>query len=241
MVSISLVTPAYNEGESIRVFLEDAVEIIKKNKLEAEIIVVNDGSTDDTKDICERLSKRHQIIKLINHEINKGYSCAVSTGIKHATKDFIILIDSDGQFDVKDIPAFLKKHNETRADVIVGHRVNRKGTFLRKLMSRGMTKTSNLLFGLKLKDTQCAFQFIKTGVLKSVDIESPSFQAPTEIKIKLAALGYDFEQIPITHHERRKGKTSVKAFKIIPSTILFLLYLKLKTLVIKLRRARDYK
>jgi len=241
LVSISLVIPAYNEGESINVFLEHAVEIIKKNKLEAEIIVVNDGSTDDTKDICERLSKKHQIIRLINHEVNKGYSRAVSTGIKHAEKDFIILIDSDGQFDVKDIPAFLKKHNETGADVIVGYRVKRKGTFLRKLMSRGMTKISSLLFGLKLKDTQCAFQFIKTDILKSIDIESPSFQAPTEIKIKLAALGYDFEQMPITHHERKKGKTSVKALKIIPSTILFLLYLRIKTLDIKLRQARDYK
>lgn len=225
-VSISLVTPVYNEEKNIGVLLEEAVEIFQKNNIEAEVIVVNDGSTDNTKRICEELSKRYKIIKLINHEVNKGYAQGVSTGITHAKNDFIILVDSDGQFDVNDVTSFLKKHDETGAEVIFGYRKNRKGTFLRKLISFNMTKISNILFGMNFKDTQSAFQFIKSDILKNISIESPSFQVPTEIKIKISSLGHDFEQIPITHRERKGGKASFKALRIIPPTIWFLLCLK---------------
>jgi len=237
LVSISLVTPVYNEEKNIDILLEEAVEIFKRDKIEAEIVVVNDGSTDNTKRICEELSKKHKIIRLINHEVNKGYSQAVSTGIKHAKNDFIILMDSDGQFDVNDVTAFLKKHDQTGADVIFGYRKNRKGTFLRKLISFGMTKITNILFGMKFKDTQSAFQFIKADILKSIDIESPSFQVPTEIKIKLSSLVQGFDQIPITHRERKGGRASFKALRIIPPTISFLLRLKWKMTFSKGMRA----
>lgn len=228
LVSISLVTPVYNEEENICAFLEKIVKIFTRDKIDAEIIVVNDGSTDNTKRICEELSEKQKIINLINHEVNKGYSRAVSTGIKHAKKDFIILMDSDGQFDVNDVAAFLEKHDETGADAIFGYRENRKGTFLRRLISFNMTKISNILFGMKFKDTQSAFQFIKADILKNIDIESPSFQVPTEIKIKLSSLGKGYEQIPINHLERKGGTANLKAFKIILPTISFLLRLKWK-------------
>jgi len=235
LVSISLVTPVYNEEENISVLLEKAVEIFKGKKIEAEIIVVNDGSTDNTRRICEELSEKQKTIRLINHEANRGYSQAISTGIKHAKKNFIILMDSDGQFDVNDITAFLKKHDATGVDVIFGYRENRKGSFLRKLISSNMTKVSNILFGMKFKDTQSAFQFVKADILKSIEIESPSFQVPTEIKIKLSSLGERFEQIPVNHCERKGGKANLKAFKIIPPTISFLLWLKWKMTFSKVR------
>lgn len=228
-----MVTPVYNEEENISVLLEEAVEMFNGNKIEAEVIVVNDGSTDNTRRICEELSEKHKIIRLINHEVNKGYSQAISTGIKHAKKDFITLMDSDGQFDVNDVTAFLKKHDQTGADVIFGYRKNRKGSYLRKLMSFSMTKISNILFGMKFKDTQCAFQFIKADILKSINLESPTFQVPTEIKIKLSSLGKGFELIPITHRERKGGKASFKALRIIPPTISFLLCLKWKMAYLK--------
>tara|TARA_Y100000031_G_scaffold100188_1_gene109882 strand:- start:416 stop:1033 length:618 start_codon:yes stop_codon:yes gene_type:complete len=204
--------------------------MIKKNNLDAEIVVVNDGSIDNTRNICEELTKKSRFIKLVNHEINMGYSQALSTGIKQASNEYIIPIDSDEQFDVNDVTIFLEEHYQTGSNVIFGYRVKRKGVFLRKLISFGMTKITNILFGSKFKDTQCVFQFIKADILKSIDIVSPSFQVPTEIKIKLASLGHNYTQIPVTHLDRKQGEAKLKALKIIPPTITFLIRLKLKTL-----------
>jgi len=225
--------PVYNEEKNIGHLLEEAAEIFEKNNIDAEIIVVNDGSTDDTRRICEELSKMYRLIKLINHEVNRGYSQAVSTGVKQARNDYVILMDSDGQFDVKDISAFLKKYEQTGTDVIFGCRKDRKGSFPRRLMSIFMTWLSNILFGMKFKDTQCAFQFIKTDLLKGLDIESPSFQVPTEIKIKLSSIIGNYEQISVVHNERKGGRTAFKALKVIPPTILFLLKLRLKVSYLK--------
>lgn len=225
-----MIIPAYNEDENIDIFLKKAVKMIKKNGLDAEIIVVNDGSIDNTKKIITELANKNKLIKLVNHDINMGYSKALSTGIKHANNEYIIPIDSDEQFDVNEVIVFLEKYYQNRVDVIFGYRVKRKGVFLRKLISFGMTKMTNILFRTKFKDTQCVFQFIKTDNLKSINIVSPSFQVPTEIKIKLVSLGHNYTQIPVTHYERKQGEAKLKAFKIIPPTILFLARLKIATM-----------
>ena len=104
MVNVSIVIPAYNEQDSIEKTIQEIKEVLSKSKNKYEIIIVNDGSKDNTSEILKSIKN----IIVINHPYNKGYGASIKTGIKNSKYDWILVIDSDGTYPIKDIPVFIE-------------------------------------------------------------------------------------------------------------------------------------
>ena len=125
----------YNEEQNIRPLTENIIDVYQKNKISGEILLVDDGSNDNSPKVCDTLASKNKYVKTIHHSTNKGRSYAIQTGFKHANGDVIILMDCDRQYNPYEIPLFLKKINDGY-DVISGLRTHRADNFTRKLISR---------------------------------------------------------------------------------------------------------
>lgn len=200
--SVSVVLPAYNEEENVeRVF--DDVSSYFKNKFDFEVIIVNDGSTDKTGKILDRL-KKNKFLKVVTHKTKKGYSRALLSGFNKAGKDFIFYMDADGQFDVKDFDKalpFLGKY-----DMVIGYREKRADPFARKIFSSGFNILFKLLTGINVKDVDCGFKIFRSSLINKSDFFSErSIDAELIINAKLN--GFKIKEIAVNHFKRRGGKS----------------------------------
>jgi Glycosyltransferases involved in cell wall biogenesis len=159
--SLSIFFPAYNEEGNITTTIIDARNAAKKVASKYEIIVVDDGSTDRTAEVVLELQKYDPSIRLISHHQNRGYGAAVKTGLKACKMDWIFFTDSDGQFRYDELPNFVSKKG--KGDLIIGYRRKRMDPFHRIFVSPGFYSKYGtfLLFGLRVKDVDCAYKLFK--------------------------------------------------------------------------------
>ncbi|HZX14210.1 MAG TPA: glycosyltransferase family 2 protein [Thermodesulfobacteriota bacterium] len=214
MVSISVVLPAYNEAKNIEKTVNDTVSYLERKVTYYEIIVVNDGSVDGTREVVERLSLSNPKIVLVNHPINLGYGSALRSGFERASLDYIFFMDSDGQFDINDIDRFLRYIEDY--DVIVGYREKRADPFIRSLNTWLYHLFIRFLFGLKLRDMDCAFKlFPRTAYYDIRPIKSGGALFSAELIIKLGKKGFKIKEVPVRHFPRRFGKQTGANLKVI--------------------------
>jgi len=205
--SLSVVLPAYNEEQNIKETVLSCIKYLSKNFNEFEILVVNDGSSDKTKDIVTELSNKFREVMLINHNNNQGYGSALNSGFESAVKDYIFLMDSDGQFDIKDLDKMIP--NVTGENVILGYRKARADNIVRSLNANLYNLYIKLIFGLKVKDIDCAFKlFPKTAYDKIKPVKSRGALYSAELLIKLVRNGYKFNEIGVNHYPRSYGEQS---------------------------------
>lgn len=213
-ISLSVVLPAYNESENIEKTVTHAVSYLKGTFRDYEVIVVNDGSIDGTPEIVERLATSNPRIILVNHPKNLGYGSALRSGFERASLDYIFLMDSDGQFDISDIDRFIPFLESY--DVVVGYREKRADPFIRSLNARLYHLFIRLLFGLKLKDIDCAFKMFPRSVYRAVrPIESGGALFSAEFLVKLRQKGFTIREVPVRHFPRRFGRQTGANLKVI--------------------------
>src|SRR3989337_2392910 len=214
MVSISVVLPAYNEAKNIEKTVNDTVSYLERKVTYYEIIVVNDGSVDGTREVVERLSLSNPKIVLVNHPINLGYGSALRSGFERASLDYIFFMDSDGQFKISDVDRlipFIENY-----DVIVGYREKRADPFIRSLNTWLYHLFIRFLFGLKLRDMDCAFKlFPRTAYYDIRPIKSGGALFSAELIIKLGKKGFKIKEVPVRHFPRRFGKQTGANLKVI--------------------------
>ncbi|MER3445502.1 MAG: hypothetical protein C4291_01095 [Candidatus Dadabacteria bacterium] len=204
-ISLSVVLPAYNESENIEKTVTHAVSYLKGTFRDYEVIVVNDGSTDRTPEIVERLASSNPRIVLVNHPKNLGYGSALRSGFERASLDYIFLMDSDGQFDISDIDRLIPFLDSY--DVVVGYREKRADPFIRSLNARLYHLFIRLLFGLKLRDIDCAFKIFPRSVYHAIrPIESGGALFSAEFLIRLNQKGFTIREVPVRHFPRRFGR-----------------------------------
>lgn len=202
-IDFSIVIPAYNEDETLENFIKELKNALEGVKTIYEIIVVDDGSTDNTYAIANKL----QGIKLLRHPYNKGNGAAVKSGIFEAKGEIIIVIDSDGQHDPVHIPhmlGLLKNY-----DLVVGARdsfgMNRRG-FGNRLVS----KLATYLSGIHVPDLTSGFRaFKKEKMLEFIDLLPNGFSLPSTSTLAFATSGYNVTFIPIHADRRKGGKSSI--------------------------------
>ncbi len=213
-ISLSVVLPAYNESENIEKTVTHAVSYLKGTFRDYEVIVVNDGSIDGTPEIVERLATSNPRIILVNHPKNLGYGSALRSGFERASLDYIFLMDSDGQFDISDIDRFIPFLESY--DVVVGYREKRADPFIRSLNARLYHLFIRLLFGLKLRDIDCAFKMFPRSVYRAVrPIESGGALFSAEFLVKLRQKGFTIREVPVRHFPRRFGRQTGANLKVI--------------------------
>ncbi|MBK8904832.1 MAG: glycosyltransferase family 2 protein [Anaerolineaceae bacterium] len=195
--------PAFNEAENIPGMVADVLDVLPRLVDEFEIIVVDDGSRDDTAVVTQQLAVQHPQLKLVQHEVNKGYGTAVLTGLTHATKELVFFTDADRQFDLAEIEKLLDKI-ET-ADLVVGYRAPRRDPFMRRLNGKGWSWLVTLLFGYTARDIDCAFKLMRRTVVERLheEITSGGATFSAESLVRARRAGFKIVEVPLAGHRPR--------------------------------------
>jgi len=213
-ISISVVLPAHNEAENIRTTVENCVLYLEQNVSDYEVIVVNDGSTDDTQKIVEELQSTNSKVVLVNHPVNMGYGSALRSGFDKASSEYIFFMDSDGQFDINDLDRLIPI--VSAKDVVIGYREDRADSFPRLLNAWLYGLYIYLTFGLKVRDMDCAFKVFPTKAYQDIrPIKSGGALFSAEFLIKLRRKGFKLREVPVRHFPRQFGTQSGANIKVI--------------------------
>lgn len=222
--SISFFAPAFNEETNIEQFIEKADKALSKITDNYEIIIINDGSKDKTKEILESLKEKYKNLKVINYEINKGYGEVLKSGFKASKKDLIVFTDSDLQLDVSEISSFLNYINEF--PVVIGYRINRQDSIIRRFNAFGWKVLMRIMLGLKAKDINCAFKMFRKEVVDKINLKSSGALVSAELLTKIKNKGYKIKEIPVNHYPRISGKQTGNNIKVILKAFKELLFLR---------------
>lgn len=204
--SLSLVLPAHNEEENIEVVVKRALEILTNYTDDFEIIVVDDGSRDRTPQIIDALAAGDPRVKPVHHPRNRGYGGALTSGFRASTGDYIMFMDADRQFDIADIGLLAPFVDQF--DIVAGFRMERNDPFHRRVFAEMFNVTVRVLFGVHLRDIDCAFKIIRGDLLRSIELTSPGALINTEIQAKARRHGASLEQVGVHHYPRIAGEAS---------------------------------
>ncbi|MEM4724864.1 MAG: glycosyltransferase family 2 protein [Candidatus Hadarchaeum sp.] len=233
-VFLSITAPAYNERENIAKMVTYWESIFARDGIQGEIVIGDDGSTDGTKDILRELQGKYDNLVVVDHAVNQGYGVALSSAIAHSQGEYVLTIDSDGQFDAAEYTLLLAEMNKGY-DVVTGYRHRKQDQPLRVIADRVLNLIVRLLFRLSLRDTNCALKLLRGDVARRLTIEARGYPTPTELLVRARTLGYRIGEVGITHYERAGGKTKLKALRTSWHMLLFLLYLKYKQMLYQAR------
>ena len=166
--NISAVFPAYNEEKNLEKLVTSADDALKKYFIIYEIIIVDDGSQDDSKNVLKNLQKKFSCLKIIKNERNLGYGSALKKGLCAAQNELIFFSDADNQFDICEIKKFIEEINNY--DVVIGYRLKRNDSFVRKLYAQLFKGVVYFFFGLKYKDINCAFKIFRKEIIQKTNL-----------------------------------------------------------------------
>lgn len=200
---LSVFFPFYNEEANIAAQTKQALKIIPQFAQKFEIILVDDGSNDKTKEIGQELAAKYPEVVFVSHQKNRGYGGALKTGFEKAQYDWIFFSDGDRQFDMEEIGRLLSFTKQ--ADLVIGYRKKRADAFIRLFNAKLFNLLIKLLFGLKVKDVDCAFKLIKKEAVDSLELKSDGALISSELLIKAQKAGFKIAQVPVSHYPRKTG------------------------------------
>jgi putative flippase GtrA len=204
--SLSVILPAYNEEALIANTISSIMSTLTTWMQDFEVIVINDGSKDRTGEIVAQLVAYDQRIRLINHPVNKGYGAALVSGFETVTKELAFFMDSDGQFDIRDLVRFFPLIEEFGA--VIGYRIDRQDTWIRKLNAWGWKKLVGFIFNVHARDIDCAFKLFRAEFFRTNRLETRGAMINAEILYKLARADYIYTEIGVQHLARLAGKAT---------------------------------
>lgn len=204
--SISVFFPCYNDARSIKKLILDSFAILKKLTDEYEVIVVDDGSTDKSRQVLKKLKTEHPKLKLVFHEKNLGYGGALRTGFNSASKELVFYTDGDGQYDVKELPILLSLLSKD-IDIANGIKMSRHDPTYRIFVGNFYSFVARWLFFLPIYDVDCDFRLIRREILKKLDLKSNSGSICVELVKKSQRAGAKFRQVSVHHRERKWGQS----------------------------------
>jgi len=217
-VSISVFFPCYNEQENVARTTEQALTVLEQLNADFEIIIVDDGSADATGKIADEIAAKNSRVKVVHHPGNRGYGAALQSGFKAATKELVFYTDGDGQFDIAEMPPLLPLMKQY--DIVSCYRLNRQDSFVRKINAWCWTKFVCLLFGMKIRDIDCAFKLYRRELFDNIELLSSGALIDTEILARAIRSGRTIIQKGVHHRPRAAGtqtganvKVILRAFK----------------------------
>ena len=229
---LSVFFPCYNEEKNIKNTTDKTIPVLKKIAKKWELILVNDGSKDNTAQVLEEIKVQEpDHIKIITHNPNQGYGGALQSGLYNSKYQWIAFTDSDGQFDFTEITKFIEKQQQTNADIVIGYYLARQVSKLTIFTSKIWEAIVYLLFRLHVTDIDCGFKLIRKKVIDTIprlEAQRGAFIS-SEFLIKAKKAGFKIVEIPVHHYPRLEGKATGRNFKVIIKSFsdLFRLWLKL--------------
>lgn len=199
-IDISVVVPVYNEEKNLSILIPQLVEVLKPLGKSYEMIFIDDGSTDQSRNILKRMAVQYPGIRMIGFKKNCGETAAGAAGLKEARGEIVITIDADLQNDPKDIPTMLEYLKEY--DMVTGWRQKRNDPWIKRITSKIANKIRNRLSGEMIQDSGCTFRAYRRQCLQNIKLYKGMHRfMPTLVRME----GFRVIEIPIAHHPRRFG------------------------------------
>ncbi len=215
---LSVILPAHNEEQIIAKTVTNVVTVLQQWAPDFDVIVVNDGSVDQTGTILAELAQQESHLRVVTHEVNQGYGAALVSGFQAVDKELAFFMDSDGQFDINDIQRFFPFVDQY--DAVLGYRIDRQDTWMRRLNAWGWKMLVRLMLGVKVRDVDCAFKLYRHSFLEQNQLETRGAMINAEMLYKLKRDGYTFKEVGVQHLPRLSGKATganpkviIRAFK----------------------------
>lgn len=206
---VSVIVPVYNEASHI----DEILRAVHASPVKKEIIIVDDGSTDGTREKLQALPPLDDVT-IVFHEKNCGKGAAIRTALAYARSEFVLIQDSDLEYDPQDYPALLRPLEEGKANVVYGVRPDRPERGLRFFLgAKLLTHLANLLYGAGIHDEATCYKVVRRSLLASIRLECRRFEFCPEVTAKLCRMGEKIAEVPISYHPR----SAVEGKKIRPS------------------------
>ncbi|MBN2370419.1 MAG: glycosyltransferase family 2 protein [Vicinamibacteria bacterium] len=217
--------PAFNEQDNIEKAVNDAYRAVSSLVGAFEIIVVDDGSHDETPSrLAALLAERGEQLRVVRHDEKRGYGVALRDGFSVAKGALVFYTDADNQFDLGELADCMPMMREW--DVVLGYRIDRQDPWLRKLTSSFFNRMTSLAFGLPaVRDLNCSFKLMRRDVLARIDLQSSGFLFDTELIVRLQQSGARCIEHGVRHYPRRAGRSTVRPGDV-PRTIAALLRMR---------------
>lgn len=215
---ISIIIPALNEEKNLEPLVTEIIDYFSSKHIPYEIIIVNDGSSDNTGKSADALASKYKNISTIHHVQNKGYGKSLKDGFNASRHEYLFFTDADRQFKINSLDAFLPLMKEEIADMIIGYRIDRKDNLLRKFLAWCFNQMVRVIFSLDYKDIDCAFKLFKKEAFRSLEIKSDDFLFNAELLAKARIKQLNIIQLGVEHYPRFQGKSTI-SYKSISSTI----------------------
>ena len=225
---LSVILPARNEEKNIGLLLEETLSFLQDLQAGFEILIIDDGSEDRTRELALSYRQKHPNIHVISHARNLGYGAALCSGFSQTREDLVFFMDSDRQFDIRNLEPFLKEI--PHYDFIIGYRKERKDSLVRLLNAFLFRQAARLFFGIRVKDVNCAFKLFHSRVIQSLSLSSSGALINLEIMALAQKGGYKFLELPVSHFPRKAGKQTGGNLVVVLKAMLniFSLWWKLK-------------
>ena len=204
---LSIFFPFWNEGKNLERVINKAIPVAQKVAKKWEIIMVDDGSSDNTAGVAKQLEAKNPNLRLISHQPNRGYGAALKEGFVGAKYNLVVFTDGDGQFDFSEVTKFINKIEN--ADIVIGHRKKRSDNPLRHILMNLLKIWDFVLFGFYFRDIDCGFKlFRKEALNKIMPLKSEGAMITTEILAKAKKKHLKILQVEVSHYPRIYGNQS---------------------------------
>jgi glycosyltransferase involved in cell wall biosynthesis len=210
-MTYDILIPAYNEADSLHRIESELIPQLKKDHIEFEILIVNDGSDDDTGIIADHLAQRRNDVRVIHHRKNMGLGAALRTGYSNAKHPWVVTIDSDLSYSPKQVPNLLARVG-SKVDAIFGSPYMPGGYVegvgqIRIIPSKGISMLYSMLLGKRLSCWTGMFRVVRTSAVQSINITQDGFDGVAELAVKMVRRGFRVVEVPAVLGRRTEGKS----------------------------------
>ena len=225
--------PAYNDALSLPGLIAHTFATLTALTADFEVIVVNDGSADSTGAVLADLQSQYgPPLRVITHEVNRGYGGALRTGFAAATKDLFFYTDGDGQYDVRELPLLLAALTPN-VGLVNGFKLERNDPWHRIFIGKVYNQFARLLFRIRLRDIDCDFRLIRRELLQSLKLTSTSGTICVELVRKIELSGCGVAEVGVHHYPRLHGRSQFFRLQSLANTLVQLLRLYLKLVILR--------
>lgn len=209
--SISVFFPCYNDAQTISSMVLAAGQTLRSLTDDFEVIVVNDGSQDESGEVLAELQQACPYLRVVTHDQNRGYGGALQSGFAAASKDLVFYTDGDGQYDAREL-AELYAHLSPEHDVVQGWKIKRHDPWYRTIIGWTYCQFVRLVFGLNTRDVDCDFRLIRKRVLESFPLTMLDGAITVELMARIERGGFRIREVPVHHYPRLYGQSQFFSF-----------------------------